>query len=444
MAPTRTTRSTLVIRTGIFVVLGILIFFGALFVLGERQYFFQNRVQVHAHYTDVAGLQEGAFVRIAGINVGTVDHIALPDTAGRVDVTFSIRSDALSQIRTDSRAIISTEGLIGARIVIITVGSHTMPPVRPGGFIAGQSPIRFHDYTQNIDRALEHVDDVVLNAVASLAAISSVMGKIDRGEGSLGLLVNDQTLHDTLMATMGRIHRLAVTSDRFVRDLDTTSTTLAFRVGQTLADYRDVADSLRVVSAGFHRTAGDISAIVDTVRQGNGLLGRLITDTRLPTALDTMLARTSNAIAEISVASHSVAQAAQQASTTIRQITSDIEQGRGTLGQLVTDDTLYVRLQRVVSNLDIASEKLAVNMEAVRTNWLFRGYFEEQGYWEDLNRKIELQEQRMIRLREWQERLLRLQQQLEEQERRLQQEEQNAGRVPAAPASVAPVNAAQP
>ena len=76
-----------------------------------------------------------------------------------------------------------------------------------------------------------------------------------------------------------------------------------------------------------------------------------------------------------------------------------------------------------MTNLEIASQKMAVNMEAVRTNWLFRGYFEDQGYWDDLEMKVEVTEQREYRLRRWEERLQELQMRLEAQEQRMEARE---------------------
>ena len=419
------------LRTGIFVVLGLAVLLGAMFVLGAREQLFTKRYQIYAMYNDVAGLQEGAFVRIAGINVGTVAHISLPDsTSNRVRVTFNIRGDARRLIRADSKAIIDTEGLLGARIVIITQGSPDAAEVPPDGEILGQSPIQFHRFSQNIDRALENLDDVVLNSAATLASLSSIMAKIDAGRGSIGAIVNRTTLHDSLVATVGQAHRLLETTDELVRHIRSTTTELAGNVNEAVQRYGAVADTLRGVGAEFHRTGIAVASLAEGMQKGRGTLGRLIKDDSLYIALgrmavsgDSMLRRASYAISEVSSAAHSIAHSAEQMRTTIAQVTGDIRQGRGTVGKLVTDDSMYIKLDHIMSNMEIASEKLAVNMEAVRTNWLFRGYFEEQGYWDNVQKKYVLQEQRAIRMREWEQQLLRLQAQLEAREQELDRRE---------------------
>lgn len=416
------------VRTGIFVILAIAVFLTGIFVLGSRQQLFSDRYDIYAMYSDVAGLQEGAFVRISGINVGTVSAIALPDSANkRVRVTFRIRADAQRLIRADSKGIIDTEGLLGASIVVITQGSPNAAIVPPGGEIMGQSPIQFRRFSENIDQALESLDDVVLNGAAMLASLSSIMAKIDAGHGSIGVIVNRTALHDSVITAITRVRQLLDATTQFVQSTERMTTQLAGDVNETLGRYGALADTLTNVGTELRRTGRTVNELAGGIRRGQGTLGRLIVDDSLYVALtgmfvtgDTMLSQATVAIGEITRASHSIARSAEQTRMTINQMAGDIEQGRGTVGKLVTSDSLYVRLDNILSNMEIASAKLAVNMEAVRTNWLFRGYFDEQGYWDNLQKRMELQEQREIRLRDWEQRLQRLQTQLETQERALE------------------------
>lgn len=410
------------VRTGIFVILGMALFGGALFVLGARKQLFQKQVTIYAIFDDVAGLQEGAFVHIAGINVGTVSAIALPDSLGHVRVALNIRNDARQQIREDSRAVIGTEGLIGQRIVIVTQGSPHEKIIPPGGTILGQSPIRLYEFRQDIDQALRNLPDIMLNVGVTLASMRSIMERMNRGQGTIGQLLTRNTLHDSLVRAVSQISRLAMSTRHMVNTAE--------RQGIMLSEeYGALAESLQVVSSDMRHTGHQINTLIATVLQGHGTLGRLITDdslyvvmTHMTASGDTMLTQASAAIGQISKASFAIANAAQQASATIQQITDDVREGHGTIGQLVTNDSAYVQLNRILQNLQIASEKAAVDMEAIRSNWLFRGYFEQQGYWDNMNRKVELQEQRAIRLRDWQDRLERLQSELEQQERELEKQ----------------------
>jgi phospholipid/cholesterol/gamma-HCH transport system substrate-binding protein len=409
------------VRTGIFVVLGVFVFFAALFILGARQQLFADRVNIYSLYKDVAGLQEGAFVRIAGINVGSVSKIELPDSLGNVRTEFNIRTDAIDQIRTDSRAIIGTEGLIGARIIMITQGSRAAEQIAAGDTITGQSPMALYEYQDTIDEAIENLPEMMLNVGMTLASLRSIMDKIDGGKGSIGKLISTDALHDSLMAITGNVRDVTETADRALRAIQVEATVLS-------QEYGAVAESLALALGDIRGTATSVTRLVQTLQDGEGTIGKLLTDDSLYVVMtstvasgDTMIKKVAAAIDEISDAAFNIAGAAQQAGTTIDVIARNVTEGRGTIGKLVQGDSVYVRLNRTLLNLQIASEKLAVNMEAVRSNWLFRGYFDDQGYWDEIDRKIELQEQRTIRLRDWEERLLRLQEDLLELEERIEE-----------------------
>jgi phospholipid/cholesterol/gamma-HCH transport system substrate-binding protein len=412
------------IRTGIFVVFGFLVFVGALFVLGARKQLFSEMYKISATYTDVAGLQEGAFVRIAGINVGSVAKIDLPGAGvDRVRVTFKIRGDARHLIRKGSKAIIDTEGLLGSMIVIITQGSPDSAIVLAGEAIPGQSPIEMRRFSQNIDRVLGNLDLVLVGGADVLHTSREILDKVNRGEGSIGALVNSSTLHDTVIFTVGQIRRLLATADGTLRGVQGSVASVAGSVDRTLQHYSAAADTLRDVGSEFRLAGRNTNAIIRDLQMGKGTLGRLMTDDSAYVALnrtlassDSMVHHGSEAIGEISRAAGAIAQSAEQTRVTIDRVSQNVMRGQGTVGRLLNDDSIYVKLDRVLANLDISSQKMAVNMEAMRTNWLFRGYFEDAGYWRDTERNIQLIEQRNIRLNEWERRLQRLQAQLGAQE----------------------------
>ncbi len=411
------------VRTGIFVLIGAVLFMIALFVLGARQQLFQSRVKIYSMYPDVAGLQEGAFVRISGINVGTVSRISLPDTIGKIVAEFNIRADALSQIRQDSRAVIGTEGLIGARIVMISQGTAGAQKVAEGDTIIGQSPISLAQFQDDIDEALDNLPDLLLNVGLTISALRSVAEKLDRGHGTIGKLINESTLHDSIITVVQQARGVVLTADNVLRRTE-------MNIAILTEEYATLAESLSTATGDIRTTANHTTLLIRDLREGRGTLGKLISDdslyvtmTRMAASGDTTLNLASDAIKEIAFASSSIAQAAQQAGVTVQSIAENLERGEGTIGKLLVEDTTYVRLNRILLNLQIASEKAAVNMEAMRTNWFFRGYFDDQGYWDNIDRQVELQEQRAIRLREWEDRLLRIQESLREMELQLEEQE---------------------
>ncbi len=84
----------------------------------------------------------------------------------------------------------------------------------------------------------------------------------------------------------------------------------------------------------------------------------------------------------------------------LRNILSNIKNGEGVLGKLISDKKMADSVSSIIRNLvktadqtRIATSSLAENMEALKHNWLFKSYFEERGYWNqsEYEKAIDLQ-----------------------------------------------------
>src|SRR5262245_64962174 len=114
------------IRVGIFVLVALLTFLGAVYALGARARLFEARYTIHADFTEVGGLVEGATVRLAGVQIGRVSAVSLPPQPGgkvRVDLTIARRFS--DRIRKNSVARIETPARPRDRLVGLTVGDCT-------------------------------------------------------------------------------------------------------------------------------------------------------------------------------------------------------------------------------------------------------------------------------------------------------------------------------
>ena len=115
-------------RVGVFVVIALVAFVAVIYVLGARARLFEPRYTIHADFTEVGGLREGATVRLAGVQIGRVTDVHLPpQPGGKVRVDLTIGRQFADRIRKDSVARIETQGLLGDRIVEITVGTADSP-----------------------------------------------------------------------------------------------------------------------------------------------------------------------------------------------------------------------------------------------------------------------------------------------------------------------------
>src|SRR3989442_966273 len=129
------------LRVGIFVLVSLAAFLGMIYALGARARLFEARYTLHAEFTEVGGLAEGATVRLAGVQIGRVSGVHLPSQpGGKVRVDLSITKQYADRIRKNSVARIDTQGLLGDKIVEITVGTPGAPVVRPGEVLAARDP----------------------------------------------------------------------------------------------------------------------------------------------------------------------------------------------------------------------------------------------------------------------------------------------------------------
>lgn len=133
-------------RLGIFIVAALLILSTGIFLIGDKKFMFSSTYRLTADFQNVAGLNNGADVRVGGIHEGTVEHINLPrQQDGKMTVVMNLEKSTRNVIRKDSVAAIKTEGLLGNKFVEISFGSDKAEPVRDGDAIRGEPPADISD-----------------------------------------------------------------------------------------------------------------------------------------------------------------------------------------------------------------------------------------------------------------------------------------------------------
>jgi phospholipid/cholesterol/gamma-HCH transport system substrate-binding protein len=112
------------LRLGIFIVTTLVILGVGVFLVGDKRLLFRRTYQLEAEFQNVAGLNNGADVRVGGIHLGTVKHISLPGgPAGKLTVVMNMAESSRNIIRKDSVAAIKTEDLLGNKYVEVSFGS---------------------------------------------------------------------------------------------------------------------------------------------------------------------------------------------------------------------------------------------------------------------------------------------------------------------------------
>lgn len=128
-------------RLGVFVVATFVILAIGIFLIGNKKFLFSSTYRVRADLQNVAGLNNGADVRVGGIHEGTVTRIDLPSRPEeKVTVEMNLEKSTGNVIKKDSIASIKTEGLLGDKYVEISFGSNKAGTIQDGDAIGSQTP----------------------------------------------------------------------------------------------------------------------------------------------------------------------------------------------------------------------------------------------------------------------------------------------------------------
>ena len=281
-------------RIGAFFVVGIVLLFVAIeLTLGLG--LLRRRYPLYATFRDVQGLDSGADVRLAGIKAGRVDGMQIEQ--GHVRVTLLINGGLV--VKKDSLARLDFRALSGERFVSLTLGTPTAKPAEPGDTLEGETPASFSDVVDQLSGVAQNVNELVtsLNAnsqrlLTNLADlieqnrseldqitenVASITGKLDRGTGTLGLLLNDSSLYDRASAALGDVRQAVQDIGQVTHDLSEGRGTLGKLIredGGLYAQVRETVDHL-------NESARNAEEITASLRDGQGTIGKALTDDTL-------------------------------------------------------------------------------------------------------------------------------------------------------------------
>lgn len=317
-----TTKGSTEIKVGIFVLIGILALFYLTFRLAEEAFTPKDSYKVYAVFQNVSGLVKGAKVEMAGVPIGKVGNIELtPEGKARVELVV-YRKYKISE---DAEAYIKTYGVLGDKFVEIRPGV-SKNYLSPESMIAvTHSPVSVDDLLAGIGPTVEGLREILGTEegrqnlkvlVASIREASEsfkgIASKIERGEGSLGKLVTDDSLYNNLKEMTESLRLI-------VRNIERGEGTL----GKLVKD-----DSLYKT---LQNTIASLERVSRKLEKGEGTLGKLVYDDSLYKEL-------------------------QVIAKNLREITYKIEKGEGTLGKLLKDDSLYLEAKKTLRSVNRAAK----------------------------------------------------------------------------------------
>jgi len=182
------------LRLGLFIAGGLALFVIAIFIIGKQKNLFNPVFKLTTTFYNVSGLQVGSNIRFSGIDVGTVDNIAIiNDTSVKVDML--IRKEVQQFIKTDCEATIGSSGIIGDKVLIITQGSIDAIGVKNGQYILSQEPVE-------MDAIMASLKITADNVAIITDQLAEMMISINSGKGTLGRLLRDTVIAENLNMTI--------------------------------------------------------------------------------------------------------------------------------------------------------------------------------------------------------------------------------------------------
>jgi phospholipid/cholesterol/gamma-HCH transport system substrate-binding protein len=189
------------LRLGAFILVALTILGVAVFLVGSQESKFELHYRVQAQFQNVAGLTEGADVRVGGIRKGTVRRIMLPkDPDGKVTVMMDLAKESMDVVKQDSTAAIKSEGLLGDKFVEVSFGTKGADSLKGGETLNSQPPIDISDLINRADQILDTAQHAMFNIQGASGNVSNITAKINQGKGTVGALVNDRAMYEQATA----------------------------------------------------------------------------------------------------------------------------------------------------------------------------------------------------------------------------------------------------
>lgn len=311
------TSNTQKFSLGLFIFITTIIFVFALYLIGNKQNLFGNTFRISAVFNNVNGLILGNNVRFSGINIGTVKNIVMINDS-TICVDMVIEDKMLKHMKKNAVAAVGSDGLVGSMVINIVPGKEISEALKPG------DTIQSYNKTSTTDM-LETLNTTNDNAAKLTSDLLKITAAIKDGKGTIGMLIEDAEI--------------------------------ASEVKQTV-------ENLKTASASASSTIRELKKIIDAVNYDKSMAAILLSDPASANQLKSVITNLEKSSEHI-----------DEVITNLNSVVLEIKNGKGTVNYMVNDTILVNNIDETMKNIKEGSERLNENMEALKHNFLFRGYF---------------------------------------------------------------------
>jgi phospholipid/cholesterol/gamma-HCH transport system substrate-binding protein len=302
---------------GLFIFIGLIFLFGGILMVGNLHETFKRKMQLVSVFDEVNGLQTGANVWFSGVKIGKVRDILLNKNR-KVIVTLDIEDKVQHYILRDAKTKIGTDGLIGNKVVIIYGGTENSESVRDGDTLRVGSTYS----TENMMNTLQKNNE---NLLAITTDFKKISHKLTMNEGTVGKLLNDNTLYDNINSVAMSLNEASRKADKLIGSLNDYSVKLNKK--GTLANDL-VSDTI----------------VFNSIKKSVLELQKMTTTANV--FMDNLKKASSNP--------------------------------NSTIGVLLHDEESGANLKKIIENFESSSEKLDEDLKAAQSSFLLRGYFKKK------------------------------------------------------------------
>jgi phospholipid/cholesterol/gamma-HCH transport system substrate-binding protein len=326
------------LKVGVIVLVASVVLVTLLFLMTSASGLglFSHKLTIDVYFENSAGLKEGAAVNLEGVTIGTVKSITVVNTPSRkltpVKVVLKLDDKYAASLKKDSKASLTTVGVLGDTVVDINSQFAVGPPLRDGDELKTLETPSITDVVKASQGTIES-----LNVI--LSKMNVIVDNLQSGKGSVGQLINNPELYNKANATVNELLTLE-------KNLNNGRGS----IGKLMTDdtmYNRLNDA-----------AGKLENIANDLNSGKGSAGMLLKDDSLYKNLNSTLVHANSILADADAGKGGLGlmlkdpKFRQDLSNTLTQVNTlvtGVNDGKGTLGKLTTDDQAYDNLNKLLS-----------------------------------------------------------------------------------------------
>lgn len=335
------------VKVGLFVALGLAMAGLVVFLIGDEKSLFKPKRSFHALFDDVEGLKRGSPVRMGGIDVGAISGIKYGDDPAdaKLHVTIEVNVNEAARVREGSTVSIEAKGLLGDKMLVVAVGDPAKPPLASGATLpvakaggvtellgrASSIGSKVEGVVDNLERTTSTLADEQLgkDLRGAVGALNAVLGKLDRGEGYAGRLLTDPEEAQRISRTLANLEQTSAELARAARGVN--QIVVRVNTGPGFAHEVIYGESSAGALAQFGGAAGELALTLRGIREGDSVTHDLLYGGDGSGRITDDLAAVSR---------------------DLRAIVAGVRAGRGTIGALLVDPSVYEDLKLLFGNVE--------------------------------------------------------------------------------------------